>query len=66
MSQKRDIEMKTMGVQIEERQLQRLKVYGVEDRRSLAFLIRDAIDQYLSKRDAERKPKPQTPDEGGG
>ncbi len=61
-------EKRTMGVQIPEELIARLKKYAVEEDRSLAWHIRRAIVMYLDKKDAERKanPKPRTETFGAG
>ena len=54
------VEKRMMGIQIEEELAGKLKAYAVEDDRSLAYMIRVAIKEYVAKRDAERKAKQAT------
>jgi|HubBroStandDraft_5_1064220.scaffolds.fasta_scaffold264943_1 hypothetical protein len=45
--------MRTLGIQFEEGQLDRLREQARQDRRSVGFLVRDAIDLYLEHRNLE-------------
>jgi hypothetical protein len=41
------------GVYLEVRQLEQMRILMAADRRSLAFLVRDAVDLYLESRKSE-------------
>ena len=42
--------MKTMSLRLEQKQYERLRVLSFEDRKPIAELVRDAVDEYLRER----------------
>jgi len=42
--------MKTMSLRLEEEQYERLRVLSFEDRKPIAELVREAVDEYLKER----------------
>ncbi len=54
-------EKRTMGIQLTEDQIQRLKAYCHEEDRSIAWFVRLAVNEWLDKKDRERSANPLTP-----
>ena len=53
-------EKRTMGIQLTEDQIQRLKVYCYQEDRSIAWFVRLAVNEWLDKKDRERSANPLT------
>jgi hypothetical protein len=47
----------TLGIQLDVKQIQRLKAYCAAEDRSIAWFVRLAVDEFLKRKDAERKLK---------
>lgn len=50
-------DMRTLGLQLTVNQIKRLKAYCWEEDRSLAWFVRLALDEWLDKKDGEKKAK---------
>ena len=56
----KNTEKKSMGIQLTEDQIQRLKAYCYEEDRSIAWFVRLAVNEWLDKKDRERGANPLT------
>lgn len=51
----------SMGIQLDAKQIQRLKEYCHEEDRSIAWFVRLAVNEWLDKKDRERSANALTP-----